>query len=163
MARPETAAASIFRSSNPHEKTTRMSDEEAFHELCGYTLTHSGGGFIHQLVVDAYAAQHATAASKAIGVFFSIVGIYLVAERSFTGRQVQLAHIALAKIRSEWPQMILPAQRGSITVHDVLAAPEGEARDAMIHAWARATWDAFSANRAVVGAFLSQRGIIPQA
>jgi hypothetical protein len=138
-----------------------MTDQEAFHELCGYTLTHYGAGFIHQLVVDAYTAQNADEHSKPIAVFFAVMGVYLVAERSFTGREVQLAHMALAKRRREWPMLSLPPKRGTLTVHDVLAVPRGEKRDEMIVTWVNSVWAAFAANREAVVTFLRERGIVP--
>jgi hypothetical protein len=39
--------------------------------------------------VDAYAAQHATPASKPITTAFALIGLFLFAERGFTGKQVQ--------------------------------------------------------------------------
>jgi hypothetical protein len=50
--------------------------ERAAHdELSAYTLTHSDPSFIHQHVVDAFAVQHATRRSKAIGVAFGLIGL----------------------------------------------------------------------------------------
>ena len=44
-------------------------------ELSAYTLTHGDPDFIHQHVVDAFAAQHAAAKSSAIGVAFALIGL----------------------------------------------------------------------------------------
>jgi hypothetical protein len=56
---------------------TVPADLDAYHELCGYTLTHGDAAFIHQHVVDAFAAQHADAHSKPIGITFALAGLYL--------------------------------------------------------------------------------------
>ena len=136
------------------------SEEDAYHELSAYTLSRGDGGFIHQHVVDAWAAQHADAQSKPIGVFFALVGLYLYLEEGFTGREVQRAHMQLAKRLEPWPVGALPADRGAITAIDVLSSSEGAARDAMIRAWAQAVWDAYTGSRAEVMAFLRRRGII---
>jgi hypothetical protein len=135
-------------------------EEEAYHEVCAYTLTHGDPTFVHQHVVDAWAAQHAHAESKPIGVFFALVGLYLSVECGFTGREVQRAHMQLAKRPEKWPAAALPADRGNITAVDVLASPEGAARDAMIHAWAKSVWAAYSASRGAVIELLRRRGII---
>ncbi len=95
------------------------------------TLGHGDPYFIHQLLVDAYAAQHATAASKPITTAFALVGLYLFAERGFTGGEVQRAHRALAARPRSWPRFDPPQSRGTLTVAEVLAAPAGEGRDAM--------------------------------
>ena len=135
-------------------------EEQAYREVSAYTLTRGDATFIHQHVVDAWAAQNAHAASKPIGVFFALVGLYLHLEHGFTGRQVQLAHMQLAKRPEPWPVGELPAARGTVTALDVLAAPEGPARDAMIHEWARSVWTAFAGSRDRVAELLRRRGVI---
>ena len=135
-------------------------EEEAYHEVSAYTLTRGDSTFIHQHVVDAWAAQHAHADSKAIAVFFALVGLYLHVERGRTGREVQQAHMALARLPEAWPVGALPRTRGAMTALEVLATPEGPARDAQISRWAESVWTAFSGNRESVEALLRRRGII---
>ena len=55
-------------------------DRAAYDELASYTLAHGDPAFIHQHVVDAFAAQHATDDSKPIGVAFALIGLYLHVE-----------------------------------------------------------------------------------
>jgi hypothetical protein len=135
-------------------------EQEAYHELSAYTLSLGDRTFLHQHVVDAWAAQHASVESKPIGVFFALVGLYLHVERSFTGREVQRAHMQLARRKEPWPVGALPAARGNVTALDVLAAPEGAARDAMIELWARSVWEAHAESRELVIEVLRRRGII---
>lgn len=138
-----------------------LSDEEsAYHELSAYSLTRGDPSFIHQHVVDAWAAQQAHAGTKPIGVFFAVAGLYLHVERGFTGREVQRAHMQLAQQREAWPVGTLPATRGALTPSAVMAAAPGHARDAMISAWARSVWEAYAGSRETVEAALRRRGII---
>jgi len=138
-----------------------MSDEQqAYYELSAYTLTHGGPEFLHQYVVDAYAVQNANDDSKQIGVTFALVGLYLHAERGFTGREVQLAHMKLARNRRSWPTFRLPEKRGDITAIDVMSRPEGQARDEAIRAWARVVWSACEETRDDVTGILQQYDII---
>jgi hypothetical protein len=51
----------------------------------------------HQYAVDAWAAKHASAAAPPIRTTFALVGLYLACERAFTRREVQLAHMRLAR------------------------------------------------------------------
>src|SRR6516165_5849131 len=96
------------------------SDQDLFNELTYYTLSHRDPRFIHQHVVDAYAAQHADEQTKPIAVVFSLAGLYLFLEKNFTGRQVQQMHIRLAGRRKQWPRLPLPAgPRGAVTVSAV--------------------------------------------
>ncbi len=135
-------------------------DQDAYNELCYYTLPLGDPAFIHQHVVDAFAAQTWSENDKPIKLTFALVGLFLYTEKQFTGRQVQLAHMQLAREKQLWPVLVLPTRRGEITVRDVLVSPPGPARDEMIHGWCVSVWNAFSEDHSIVSEFLSQHGII---
>lgn len=122
-------------------------EQELFHELTFYTLAHPDPAFLHQHVVDAFAAQLADEHTKPITLVFGLIGLYLHLEWNYTGRQVQLAHMRMATHRKPWPRLLLPAQRGAIRVAHVLLAAPGPDRDAMIHRWAASVWPCFSGAR----------------
>ena len=124
-----------------------MTPKEQYNQLSYYTLSHPGTTFIHQHIVDAYTAQTAGSHTKPVSLIFSLAGLYLFVEKNYTGKQVQAAHVQMAKNKKVFPQIILPAERGHITVSDVLAALPGEQRDKMISEWCACVWKAFSANR----------------
>jgi hypothetical protein len=132
--------------------------QDIFDQLCFYTMNHPDPRFLHQLAVDAHTAQTATESSKTIAVFFALMGLHLVVEKGWTGRQVQLAHVRLAPRKSQLPRPKLPIDRGAMTVADVLQAAPGEARDNAIRAWCESVWEAFCVNeqttRPVVAGFL---------
>ncbi len=117
-------------------------------ELNAYTLSRGdwdgNGVFIHQLAVDAYAAQHVGEHSRPIGPAFALIGLHLTCERGYTGRQVQHMHMLLARRSKDWPRFTPPANRGTVTIADVLRAPEGEPRDAMLRQWGCAIWEAWA-------------------
>lgn len=119
------------------------SDQDTYNELAYYTLAHPDPSFIHQELVDAYRAQHAHEHTKAIAITFALIGLYLYIEKGFSGKQVQRAHMQLAKHRKTWPRIEPPEQRGDVTVHDVLAAPPGQERDNMIRQWCGSVWEAW--------------------
>ena len=132
-----------------------MTDEEAYHELSLYTLQKGDVEFLHQYVVDAYAAQHPLDDSKPIRVYFALAGLYLHIERGFTGKQVQLAHLRLAKERQPWPIFTPPATLGKMTVLDVLRHLEGADRDAAISTWSRSVWGAWHDQHAIIASLVS--------
>ena len=140
---------------------TRSSEEDAYDELQCYTLERGDAAFIHQHVVDAWAAQHADEHSKPIGVTFALVGLYLHLERGFTGRQVQRAHMALARQPRSWPSFSLPHDRGSVTTSQVVATPAGAERDEAIDAWCASVWAAFHDSHQAVAELLKRHGIAP--
>jgi hypothetical protein len=113
-----------------------------YYELTAQTLSDRDPSFPHQLAVDAYAAQHAGQASKPISTAFALIGLYLVCERGFTGREAQLAHMFLGRHRQEWPRFNPPAECGAVTVADVLAAGEA-GRGEALKRWAASAWGAW--------------------
>jgi hypothetical protein len=133
-------------------------DRAAYDELAVYTLTHGDPAFIHQHVVDAFGAQHATKASKPIGVAFALIGLCLHLERGLTGREVQQAHMRLAQRRRDWPAFDPPIERGDLTIHDVIAAEPGAERDQTIEAWCASVWQAWSASHERVRKLLREAG-----
>jgi len=127
---------------------------EAYDEVYAYTMGRPG--FILQHVVDAFAAQTATDGTKSIRVIFALVGLYLRVERQFSGSEVQKAHIRLARQKRVWPTVVLPRDRGSMTVVDVVAVPEGDDRDRAIDTWCHSVWTAFGDSRPAIIALLRE-------
>jgi hypothetical protein len=120
----------------------------AYDEVYAYTMGRPQ--FILQHVVDAFAAQTAGENSKPIGVVFALVGLYLHVEKQFSGGQVQKVHMLMGRRKRQWPIVSLPNDRGKITVSDVLAVPEGSARDTAIDDWCRSVWRSFADNRQTI-------------
>jgi hypothetical protein len=121
-----------------------------YDELCAYTLSLHDPEFLHQLVVDAHCAQTADANTKPIALVFALLGLYLSVEKNITGRQVQRFHMQLADLGIRWTLPARPAERGSITTDDVMAAPPGEARNRAIRAWCASVWMAYAPARAQI-------------
>jgi Family of unknown function (DUF5946) len=130
---------------------------ESFYELSYYTLAHSDPAFIHQHIVDAFTAQTASADTKPIAVAFALIGLCLYLEKNYTGKQVQLAHMALTRRKREWPKFDLPESRGEISVTDVLNEPAGPLRDAKIREWCASVWQAYSESHSIVLELVSRR------
>ena len=75
---------------------------------------HGDAFFIHQVAVDAYAAQHAGPASKPITVAFALIGLCLLLERGHTGKAVQRAHMRSPSRSKSWPSFDPPDYRGKL-------------------------------------------------
>ena len=125
-------------------------NDDLYNELACYTLAHPDPAFIHQLLVDAYTAQHADETTKPIAIVFALIGLYLHLEKGYSGKQVQRAHMQLAKWPNTWPSLPLPHDRGEIQIKDVLAIEPGPARDHMIDRWCTSVWESWSASRSAV-------------
>ena len=129
-----------------------MSSDKLFEQLTFYTLSHPDKDyFIHQLSIDAYTAQTATEDTQQISLVFALVGLYLFAEKNFTGKQIQKAHLLLAKYKDDLPEVILPEKRGNLTIKDVLTSTENI--DDMIKQWCVSVWKAYEVNRKKIKQF----------
>ncbi|RAP73513.1 DUF5946 family protein [Paenibacillus montanisoli] len=117
---------------------------DLFNQLSYYTIAHGRPDFIHQLALDSYGAQHSGGVTRPITTAFSLIGLYLVVEHGFTGKQVQQAHMRLARKKTEWPLLASPPTGAAVTVQDILQAEAGRTRDAMIRKWVHAVWDSWA-------------------
>ena len=124
--------------------TPDRSDHDMYMELSLYTLQRRDPTFMHQHIVDAYAAQHPDRSMKPIRIAFSLVGLYLAVEKGLTGKEVQNIHMDMGKEKREWPTFEVPEYLSDISVADVLHAEPGDERDGMIRAWAASVWNAWS-------------------
>lgn len=138
----------------PRTVTEAHPDQALFDELSFYTLARARSEFIHQLAIDTFTAQHATASTKPIAVVFALLGLYLHAERGFTGLEIQRVHMRLAPLRLPWPVLPLPERHADLTVADMLAAEPGPTRDAMIRRWCVAEWQVWIDSRAAIAHLL---------
>jgi len=150
----------VDRADGESVRHMELSEQQAYEELQCYTLGHGGPEFIHQHVVDAWAAQHADEQTKPIGLTFALVGLYLRVERMLSGRQVQRVHMQLGRNKRTWPSFPLPRDRGSVTAVNVMAAVAGPERDRAIDSWCASVWGAFSDSHLAVAELLEQHGII---
>jgi hypothetical protein len=101
-------------------------------------------------VVDAYAAQHAGGTTRNITVAFGLIGLYLALEKGYGGKEIQKAHMRIAKIRKDWPRLEPPTRPAVVTIQDVLRVPDGPEKDAMIRQWMVAVWESWANRQAWV-------------
>lgn len=113
---------------------------DAYYDLTCRTLVLRDAGFIHQHAVDAYAAQHTGPQMRPITTAFALIGLYLALEKGYTGRQVQIAHMQIAKRKRDWPRLQPPAKHGDLTVLDVIRCGTDEEKREMLMRWAASVW-----------------------
>jgi len=63
-------------------RPSMKTDHDLYNELAFYTLAHPDPAFIHQNVVDAFAAQHADESSKPIYIVFALIGFTCASKRT---------------------------------------------------------------------------------
>ena len=124
-------------------------------ELSYFTLSLKDPYFIHQLVVDAYASQHSGKYVKTISTVFGIIGLYLVHKRKYTGKQVQLTHMTLARKAKIWPRFSIPQHKPWLTVKDVVQSPDFKKQE-KIHTWSKSVWDVWKPEEQNIISLLEQ-------
>ena len=140
--------------------TPAPSEQDLYNELTLYTLELRDPEFLHQNVVDAYAVQHAGPDSKPIAIVFGLMGLYLHLEKNYTGRQVQRAHMQMARKRKQWTAPPIPGRQGApIRIAEVVAAAPGLERNAMIRLWCDAVWQDWQHARPEIAALARDLGL----
>lgn len=119
---------------------------EVYGYLTAYDLDRARPDFLHQVAVDAYAAQHPGPPAKRVTLWFALVGLHLTLEQGWSGREVQVAHQRLARLDKVGPELRKPCRPAGTTVADVMVVPDGEGRDAAITDWAGAVWQTWASS-----------------
>jgi hypothetical protein len=130
-------------------------------EVTGFELEHVAAlGRFHQLMVDAYGAQHAGEDGRAIRVPYSLVGLHLALERGRSGIEVREAHRRMGRPTASWPDFRRPADRGAVTVLQVAEAGVRVGSVAghadLVRRWAEGVWQAWSAEHEATAALCAR-------
>ena len=116
-------------------------------EVAEFEAQHAALLADHQLLVDAYGAQH-PAGPRTIRLAYSLVGLHLALDRGRSGLDVRLVHGGMGRPRPDWPAFDRPGPLGTRTILDVAVA--GARADsvaghaAALRDWAADVWAAWS-------------------
>lgn len=113
-------------------------------------------GRVHQLTVDAYAAQHAGGRHPDKSVGIHLAGLHLVLERGYPARRISPLHQRLAGGVESWPHFAQPPHAGGTTVLDVALADTPEEHAERVRRWAGEVWDAWAGHHDAVAALVSR-------
>lgn len=101
-------------------------------------------GKVHQLTVDAYAAQHAGGAHPDKSVCVHLVGLHLALEDGVPPVDVAPKLQRLAGIVTAWPHLDPPGDRAPLTICDVALAESPGAHVNRVREWAAQVWRSWS-------------------
>ncbi|MGZ6340750.1 MAG: DUF5946 family protein [Candidatus Limnocylindrales bacterium] len=131
---------------------------QLYGEVQGYETQHLARlGRFHQLMVDAYASQHAGGSARPISTAFGLLGLELALVRHVEGSRVRAIHQYLGDCFSEWPAFAPPELRADLTVFDVASAGSFEAHGELVQRWAAAVWAVWRPAHGQVVALLEER------
>jgi hypothetical protein len=131
---------------------------QLYGEVASNEALHLGVlGRLHQLTVDAYAAQHAGGSAARIGVAFALIGLSLSLDEGWSGDQVRDAHQYLGATFKDWPGFAPAAERTWMTVYDVALASSPEEHARLVQRWASEVWAAWAPIHSDVLALIEAR------
>lgn len=120
---------------------------------------------VYRLANDAYAVQHPGGRSRQAiqSVGIHLVRLCLVLECGLPPERANDAALAAARRKREFVWLERPAGMGAITVADFLPTLTREEHKALLKAWARSAWEAWSRHHATVRGWLPAgwRGALP--
>ncbi|HKB28529.1 MAG TPA: DUF5946 family protein [Candidatus Limnocylindrales bacterium] len=110
-----------------------------------------------RLVVDTYALQHPERYCRsAISLVAHLTGVCIAVEHR---AREELLNDAVQRWLSRRPELekpVLPADRGPLTIADVLAATDAVAHRSIVERWARGTWAAYANLQSVAREWVRQ-------
>jgi hypothetical protein len=113
-------------------------------------------GQVHQLTVDAYAAQHPGGIHPDKSVAVHLTGLHLVLDRGVAPTSVARQLQSLALTIREWPHFTPPADRGRLTVCDVALSDDADGHIKSVREWAGLVWRAWGQHHGAVAALVTQ-------
>jgi uncharacterized protein DUF5946 len=163
MARCPGCGVAMPGSAEPWDPRSTASEacHQLYGEVVGYELQHVAElGNWHQLLADAYAAQHAARTTPAISVAFALIGLCLALVDGWGGIQVRDAHQRLATAYHDWPTFSVPTHRGDLTIVDVALAASPAEHVERLRAWAASVWAAWSGEHERVERLILERSVL---
>jgi hypothetical protein len=123
----------------------------AYTELMGRQLSDPRLAGVHMLAVDVYMAQHPGTPGRqaAQSVWVHLVALCLVLEHGFDVVMSARAKARVAAPHATFQWLAPPASLGTVTVLDVLAAPDTNGA-AAVRRWAESVWAAWTAHHAAI-------------
>ncbi|HEX9902274.1 MAG TPA: DUF5946 family protein [Acidobacteriota bacterium] len=113
-------------------------------------------GEVHQLTVDAYAAQHAGGRHPDKSVIIHLCGLHLVLDRGFPPANISALHQRLARTVRDWPHLPPPADMSALTVADVARAESIQDHARLARDWAVSVWRSWSPHHQTISRFVAE-------
>jgi len=111
---------------------------------------------VHQLTVDAYAAQHPLQ-QPAKSLAAHLISLYALVDQGKDHKAGIEVKKALLEGRNVFPEFCSPKVLGSTTVVEVASAKSGQQHRDLVHKWAAQVWSAWNDQHASIAALAEGR------
>jgi Family of unknown function (DUF5946) len=115
-------------------------------------------GPVHQIIVDAYAVQHAGGKHPDKSVDIHLVGLHAAFSIGMEPGRVPDMLRRLADAVREWPHFERPEFSSPLTILDVAVAETAADHLQRAETWARAVWESWAEQHDAVARFLADSG-----
>ena len=136
----------------PAEQASSAACCALYGELLSRSYTDVRYRAVHQLVVDAYAAQHAggTGRREVQAVALCLMTLCLFVEDGVDPGKGPALHKRMVAHRPNFTWLTPPLQQDVMTVADVLTAESPEQHYRLVHEWGSQVWQAWTPHQATI-------------
>lgn len=113
---------------------------------------------VHQLVIDAYAAQHAGGKHPDRSVLVHLVGLYAAFELRMPFVEIPTLLKRLATQTANWPHLRQPVLPAPLTVLEMATADCAQDGVSLAATWANAVWNSWAEQHDVIARFVREHG-----
>ena len=142
----------------PAEHRASAACSAAYGQVLARSYTDPACRRVHQMVVDAYAAQHAggTTRRQVQTVALCLMTLCLFVEDDVDITEGPALHKAMVAHRPDFTWLAPPPRPGLLTVADVLTAESPTEHCRVVREWGAQVWQAWSPHHATVRAWNAQ-------
>jgi Family of unknown function (DUF5946) len=142
----------------PEEHSASAACWAVYGQLLARSYTDPDYRAVHQVLVDAYAAQHAGGSSRreVQSVSLCLMTLCLFVEDGVDPAQGPALHKEMVAHRPDFTWLAPPDQRGLMTVADVLSARDADEHRRLVREWGREVWRAWAPHHPTIRAWNAQ-------
>jgi len=147
--------APITSGPSPDEVNASAGCFALYGELLALEFTDPAYRRVHQVTVDAYAAQHAggTSRREVQTVALCLMTLCLFIENGVDPAEGPALHKRMVARRPDFTWLAPPPQRDLLTVADVLTARDAEEHRHLVRKWGGQVWQAWTPHHSTVRAW----------
>lgn len=136
----------------PEEHSASAACWAVYGQVLARSYAEYGYRAVHQMVVDAYVAQHAggTSRREVQSVGLCLMTLCLFVEDGVDPAQGPALHKQMVAHRPDFTWLSPPDQRGIIAVADVFRARDADEHCRLVRHWGRQVWQAWAPHHATI-------------
>lgn len=142
----------------PQEMSASAACFALYGQVLARSYTHPAYRRVHQMVVDAYAAQHAGGTGRRVvqSTALCLMTLCLFVEEDVDPLEGPALHKRMVAHRPAFTWLAPPSQPGLMTVADVVAATDAFEHCKLVREWGQQVWQAWVPHHATIRVWNAQ-------